>query len=411
MTAQQSQTGSEIQPISILNIPRALKSALTDAGYKTLGDVRQLSVNDISAEIGIPKHQAEDLRQQIESFQGSSQQQSNYIPPQSQIQASTAADLLSSAYLPHFSTSSTSIDHLIAHFQDPGRCHLPSKPTRKGKEKEDSAAITPGMAIEVSGPPGIGKTAVALGIALNARMTGINDAEDDERDPAGEVLIIDTEGGITAERVRTAAEAITRTCSTLSRDILHGIHFVRIPTQTQMMAFLLTLDEWLETHPKVNLIVIDTLSFHFRQPGLDMSTRRRMMELLWLPHRVKQKIGQATTLHHCAVIVCNQMATKLMTAENKPANFDTGDRAILMPQLGDAWTTGKTLRLCLFRGHPGDELRYVHASMSGSTRNLPWAAFDIDNDGLPCDIPEKIFERPKTPPPKDLISNTALLDF
>ncbi|WWD03113.1 hypothetical protein V865_001160 [Kwoniella europaea PYCC6329] len=405
MIAQQSQAGSQSRPISILNIPRALKSALIDAGYKSLGDVQQLSANDISAEIGIPKHQAEDLRQQIESFQGSSQQPSHHIPPQSQIQASTAADLLSSAYLPHFSTSSTSIDHLIAHFQDAARRRLPSKPSRKGKEKEDSAAITPGMAIEISGPPGIGKTAVALGIVLNARMTGIDDLEDDEGDSAGEVLIIDTEGGITAERVRTTAEAITRTCSTLPRDIIHGIHFVRIPTQTQMIAFLHTLDEWLETHPKVNLIVIDTLSFHFRQPGLDMSTRRRMMEL------VKQKIGQATTLHHCAVIVCNQMATKLMTAENKPANFDTGDRAILMPQLGDAWTTGKTLRLCLFRGHPGDELRYVHASMSGSTRNLPWAAFDIDNDGLPCDIPEKIFERPVTPPPKDLISNTALLDF
>jgi RAD51-like protein 2 len=32
----------------------------------------------------------------------------------------------------------------------------------------------------------------------------------------------------------------------------------------------------------------------------------------------------------------NQLATKLLTAENKPANFDTGDRAVLMPQLGIA---------------------------------------------------------------------------
>lgn len=35
------------------------------------------------------------------------------------------------------------------------------------------------------------------------------------------------------------------------------------------------------------------------------------------------------------VIVANQLATKLLTADNKPANFDTGDRAVLMPQLGE----------------------------------------------------------------------------
>lgn len=28
------------------------------------------------------------------------------------------------------------------------------------------------------------------------------------------------------------------------------------------------------------------------------------------------------------------MATKLMTNDNKPATFETGDRAVLMPQLG-----------------------------------------------------------------------------
>lgn len=77
--------------------------------------------------------------------------------------------------------------------------------------------------------------------------------------------------------------------------------------------------------------------------------------------RVKQKIGKASTVYGCAVrilptspyspcpfrspslpytrsqiLIANQMATKLLTATNKPATFDTGgDRAILMPQLGN----------------------------------------------------------------------------
>ena len=73
----------------------------------------------------------------------------------------------------------------------------------------------------------------------------------------------------------------------------------------------------------------------------------------------------------------NQLATKLLTLENKPANFETGDRAVLMPQLGDTWTTGKTLRLVLFRGGRGDDMRYAHASSAGGNEDTPWAKFDI----------------------------------
>jgi hypothetical protein len=92
------------------------------------------------------------------------------------------------------------------------------------------------------------------------------------------------------------------------------------------------------------------------------------------------------------VIVVNQLATKLFTAENKQGNFDTGDKAILMPQLGESerdewrsdpvgelWTTAKTVRLALFRGPPGDDVRYAHASTSSTgSADADWAAFDVD---------------------------------
>lgn len=89
------------------------------------------------------------------------------------------------------------------------------------------------MAVEISGPPGIGKTSIAVGLALSARMdrrrrrrNSLSRAED-----VGEVLIVgelcvldrtplerieltslrDTEGSISVNRLQTAAEAITRT--------------------------------------------------------------------------------------------------------------------------------------------------------------------------------------------------------
>ena len=35
------------------------------------------------------------------------------------------------------------------------------------------------------------------------------------------------------------------------------------------------------------------------------------------------------------VVVTTQMATKLLSAEGKRVNFDTGEKAVLMPQLGE----------------------------------------------------------------------------
>lgn len=46
---------------------------------------------------------------------------------------------------------------------------------------------------------------------------------------------------------------------------------------------------------------------------------------------------------------------------------------------GDSWTTGKTLRLVLFRGGKGDDLRYAHASSANvADEEYPWVRFDID---------------------------------
>lgn len=104
------------------------------------------------------------------------------------------------------------------------------------------------------------------------------------------------------------------------------------------------------------------------------------------------------TAHHSQVVVTTQMATKLLTAEGKRVNFDTGDKAVLMPQLGQPafpepndflpkklshpdqmWQTAKTLRVALFRGAQGNEVRYAHVGISSdSDANGAWACFDID---------------------------------
>ena len=89
-------------------------------------------------------------------------------------------------------------------------------------------------------------------------------------------------------------------------------------------------------------------------------------------------------MYGCAVMVANQMATKMLTAENKPANFDTGDKAVLMPQMGEigrtyrpirsklidvmtlpgeTWMPPKTIKMVLFRSGTGFGERYVDRAM------------------------------------------------
>ncbi|ADV19572.1 DNA repair protein Rad51, putative [Cryptococcus gattii WM276] len=361
--------------LSALPLQRNLRIALTNAGYTTVEDLTKISPEDLSTELGINILQAEHTIQQAKQWL-------------SQIQSSTAADLLSTSALPHFSTFSSSLDALISQFNSSTDV-LPL--SKRGEEFNQNGSIVPGMSIEISGPPGGGKSSIALAIAMSARHSSGNFADSvrtHDQSEKGEVLLIDTEGSMTSERLFKAAQRVHGDTKTL-KSFLKGFHLVRIFSQAQMISFIYGLSDWLESHPTVNLVVIDTLSFHFRQPGLDLAARRKIMELRI---RCKQTINHATALRRCAVVVCNQLATKLFTAESKPASFETSDRAVLMPQLGDWWTTNKTLRLVVFRGGGGDELRYVYASMSGSNKNIPWAAFDISKDGLPCDVPELTYQ-------------------
>lgn len=86
--------------------------------------------------------------------------------------------------------------------------------------------VLPGMSIEVSGPPGSGKTVIAIALALSARVS----SDEDEVGDRSEALLIgqlplpvfhcvngvsltlgtDTEGSLTRCRLRAAAESISR---------------------------------------------------------------------------------------------------------------------------------------------------------------------------------------------------------
>ena len=187
--------------------------------------------------IGLP--QAEDILRIVEKFQGQlgpvqhrsglrvkrstenmlaglTQHPPSTYPAQPQTQTvivpsshshghSTAAELLSTKTLPHFSTCSSSVDHLISFF-DP---HFGTRTDGHAREEVNDwkgrggvleGSIVPGMTLELSGPPGAGKTAIAVGIALSARSgrrvrhpDSVSDGVLNDND-VGEVLLIGQPG-------------------------------------------------------------------------------------------------------------------------------------------------------------------------------------------------------------------------
>ncbi|GMK55255.1 hypothetical protein CspeluHIS016_0203110 [Cutaneotrichosporon spelunceum] len=359
---------------SHLSLPHFIKLALVENGYLNVADLEGATPTDLAAELAISLPQAEDVLRQAASLSSVPSRPSSRPPSPSRAQ--TAADLLHAVPGPRFSTLSGAIDGLLAHYSP---LHVAPQPLNlKGKGRALGGAVVPGMVLEISGPPGSGKSAVALSTALSGAVGGF------------EALIIDTEGAMVAQRIKAAAGAFLDSLPDSGGrsvdEILERIHVMRVATQVQMVAVLHTLGGWLESHPAVKLVVIDTLSYHFRQPSLELTPRKRIMEL------IKLSVGKAATVRGCAVLATSQMATKLLTAENKRATFETGDRAVLMPSLGDLWTTERTVRVALFRGRAGDDLRYAHASTTSTPGNShrsdpPWASFDIDTAGLPCDMP------------------------
>lgn len=225
-------------PFHTTHLPsHAIKSALSEAGYIFLSDVNLTSPSELSAgkyaspyfisiltadckELNISVSAAEDVLQQCRNPPGMrtvdyvrrcltalgpsasiqapingmllSQNAIQATPIQSQaIQSSTAADLLDPTSLPRFSTLSETLDSLIEQ-----RTYSGGERTDQDRESipPGSGAIVPGMAVEIAGPPGIGKTSLAVGLALNARMGRRGKRRSSLRGggETGEVLIIGT---------------------------------------------------------------------------------------------------------------------------------------------------------------------------------------------------------------------------
>lgn len=90
----------------------------------------------------------------------------------------------------------------------------------------------------------------------------------------GECIYVDTEGSFLTSR-------FVEIVGDRSIDqLLKGLHYFRILDHTEFMGFMRQLPTIIKTYPKVKLIIIDSIAYHFRLNVLDARARSAILSFL-----------------------------------------------------------------------------------------------------------------------------------
>ncbi|RDW83700.1 uncharacterized protein DSM5745_04026 [Aspergillus mulundensis] len=228
-----------------------------------------------------------------------------------------------------------------------------SPPSPEEDGTMNSRGIRRGQVTEVFGPPGVGKTSLALSIAANALRAG------------GKVVWIDTGSPLPRLRLRDILQGRIES----SKNLTH----IRAQSLPHLLALLLHCPSGFPPED-CSLLVIDSASgpfaSYFPNPT-ELKTRLAQSkpvdkaQVQWLMNRnanitsdlANQLIKLATT-HHMAVLAINQTRTRI---KGQP-------RATLCPVLaGGAWESSISTRLVLYRDFPATETTSGETT-SGSVR-------------------------------------------
>ncbi|XP_070696461.1 DNA repair protein RAD51 homolog 3 [Pempheris klunzingeri] len=296
--------------VSSLSLSPGLKVKLVTAGFQFTADLQPLRPLQLSKEAGLSQQEALEVLQAVRRQGGGDDGGGGAASA-----SLTALELLQKEEeLRSIVTFSSQLDAALG------------------------GGLPVGKTTEVCGAPGVGKTQLCLQLAVDVQVPqcfgGVG----------GQVVYIDTEGSFLLPRVIDIATAAIRHCSLLVEDeeqrvtmttftletILANMFLVRCHDYVELLAELHLLPDFLSEHPRVRLLVIDSVAFPFRQHFDNLSQRTRLLNGL-----AQQLIAMATG-HDIAVVMTNQMTTRLQ-----------GSQSQLVPALGESWGHAPTIRLFL----------------------------------------------------------------
>ncbi|XP_014512352.1 DNA repair protein RAD51 homolog 3 [Vigna radiata var. radiata] len=218
---------------------------------------------------------------------------------------------------------------------------------------------------EIGGVPGIGKTQIGIQLAVNVQIPqgygGLG----------GKAIYIDTEGSFMVERVLQIAEACIEDMAEYSNhfhkdlqacevkmhpnNILENIFYFRVCSYTEQIALINYLDKFVMENKEVKIIIVDSVTFHFRQDFEDMALRTRLLSEMALKF---MKLAKKFSL---AVVMLNQVTTKFIEGSFQ-----------LTLALGDSWSHSCTNRIILF-WNGNERHAFIDKSPSLKSASAPYS--------------------------------------
>ncbi|XP_064391836.1 DNA repair protein RAD51 homolog 3-like isoform X2 [Halichondria panicea] len=299
--------------LTLRSLPLAIThiSKLSAAGFETVGDLRDVGIIDLSKETGLSHSEAlEVLRvaRETSACVGG-------------VGVSALELLRSEVEAAHVVTFSSQVDSMLG------------------------GGVPVGKITEICGAPGLGKTQLSMQVAVDVAIPEVFGGL------GGEAIYIDTEGSFVVERVVDMAKAAVAHLTTVAQSnhdqdmeaglsgftlegVLSGIHYYRCHDYIELVALVNLLPDIINQHPKVKMVVVDSIASPFRYGFQDMGLRNRILSGL------SQNLIQLAVTKHIAVVLTNQMTTKISEGSNKTAQ--------LAPALGDSWGHVATVRVVLY---------------------------------------------------------------
>ncbi|CAG7835257.1 unnamed protein product [Allacma fusca] len=197
--------------------------------------------------------------------------------------------------------------------------------------------IMPGRMTEIFGEKGAGKTTLCMQLCITVQLPRkIQGLE-------AEAIFIDTEQTFTVQRLNEMIHGCIQHCrhirgfdSVLRSDaLLAGVHCIPCGSLEQLRNIVLELDYYLLMHPKVKLIVLDSLAFLYYSDPILLKAKSWMARNKNL-YYFAQEFNRLIDKYGVAVVVTNNMTTR----------FEDGER-FEVPFLGPAWPYIPQIRLQL----------------------------------------------------------------
>ncbi|KAJ1623456.1 P-loop containing nucleoside triphosphate hydrolase protein [Pavlovales sp. CCMP2436] len=343
--------------VADLALPGVMKSRLLSRGYHTSTDIRSVTPAQLARDCAISASEA----QRVVSVSSRA-----CLPPPLLAGARTALELLGDErYERPIITFCKDLDDVL------------------------NGGIRRQQLTEVCGVPGAGKTQLAMQLSLNVQIpTELGGV-------GGQALYVDTEGSFSTDRVEQMARALSahlvsaaeRSGSadelaaarrTTPEAMLDGVHVSRVHSHREQLALARALPSFLDAHPLVRLVVIDSIAFHFRHGFDDYAARTRTL----LAHALV--LLRVAVQRDLAVVVINQVTTKL--AQNGGGGIGGGgeevDSSVIAPALGETWAHVANTRLQLAKGTVRGELeRSALIDKSATTARIS-VPFRVTADGV-----------------------------